>query len=126
MATRLKRKAPPETDNGSDRGAQEQPERDDAPERSAFGQALYDARIAAGYKTVAEVVKRIHMERTNYCKLERTPTWPSFIHIRRIIVKLGLPLEYFFPAHDILQSAVRLSKDVSYRPFKPEVTETEA
>jgi transcriptional regulator with XRE-family HTH domain len=75
-----------------------------------FGARLAAARRPAGYPTQAAAARAVGMQPNHFNRLERAGRDPAWSTVYRVIVGLGLPLEFFFPDGLILDSARRIGE----------------
>ncbi|MHC5541370.1 helix-turn-helix transcriptional regulator, partial [Singulisphaera rosea] len=64
------------------------------------------ARLAAGFRSQSAAAKALGIAQASYWRFETdaNPRWETFVRILR----LGLPLEHFFPHEAILEAADRV------------------
>lgn len=76
--------------------------------RTPFARQVREARLVAGYGSLDAASEKAGMDVCNLSRLETRVGDPRWSTVHRLITRLGLPLERFFPAELILEAAGRL------------------
>ena len=79
-----------------------------AQDELGFGARLTAARLAAEIPSGCEAARRAGMTQPHFWRLEKGIKEPLYTTAWRLIVRLWLPLEAFFPEQLIIESAARI------------------